>query len=402
MGTRRASKSRAGLRCVQGKGVVNSLSLKEGEAEFLRQHSSCVATAPPSSSWLRRASQADTASARRRCSRRAYRLWSTRRGSCPKTSSSRSEHFRVATGSGRALGYARDTIEAVREIKRSLPYALVSGGVSKFPSPPRQRSGARSMHAFPLSRDPRRMDLGIVNAGPLGIRRDHSRASRARGRRDPGAEFGCTERLVEIAERYRTGAAEKPEADLAWRSWAGAQATRERARPRHHRNGSRPTPRTATGRRAGRCTSRRSAHDGNERRRRPLARKMFLPQVVKSARVMKKAVAISSSTCRRTRPRVPRARRQDRLATSRRVTRHRQEHRRVCSSATTTRSSISASWCRVRDPRNGARLGCHAIGLSGLITPSMDEMVHVGGDGTPGLKTPLLIGGATTSNCTPR
>ncbi len=395
----------AGLRCLQGKGIVNSISLKEGEGPFLEQAArvrrygaAAVVMAFDESG------QADSIERKVAICERAYRLLTGRAGFDPEDIIFDANIFAVATGIEEHADYGRGFIEAVRLIKQRCPGALTSGGVSNVSFAFRGNDMVReAMHAVFLYHAIRAgLDMGIVNAGQLGIYEEIAPELRERCEdvilnRRPDA----TERLLEIAERYRGDAAARRGEDLEWRSWpvgkrlehslvkgidefilADVEEARLAAdRPLDVIEGPLMDGMNVVGDLFG-------------------AGKMFLPQVVKSARVMKRAVAHL----------VPFI-----------------EHAQGGARASNGKIVIATVKGDVHDiGKNivGVVLQCNnfevvdlgvmvpadriletartesadMIGLSGLITPSLDEMVHVAHEmQRQGFTIPLLIGGATTS-----
>jgi len=286
----------AGLKCLQGKSVVNSISLKEGEAQFieharkvLRYGAAAVVMA------FDEQGQADTCARKVEICTRAYRILVDQVGFPPQDIIFDPNIFAVATGIEEHDNYAVDFIEATRIIKRTLPHCHVSGGVSNVSFSFRGNETVRqAIHAvFLYHAIAAGMDMGIVNAGAMPIYDDLDAELRERvedvilNRRPDG-----TERLLEIAERYKGRKGEIKGEDLAWREKpidarlahalvhgldAWVEADTEEARIRSSRpldviEGPLMDGMNVVGDLFG-------------------AGKMFLPQVVKSARVMKKAVA---------------------------------------------------------------------------------------------------------------
>ena len=396
----------AGLKCIQGKGVVNSISLKEGEAAFIAQ-----------ARLIRRygaatiimafdeQGQADTGARKVEICTRAYRILTEEVGFPSGDIIFDPNIFAVATGIEEHNGYGRDFIEATRRIKQSLPHALVSGGVSNVSFSFRGNNPVReAIHAvFLYHAIHAGMDMGIVNAGQLAIYEEIPEELRERvedvilNRRDD-----ATERLLEIAGDYRgDGTSADKGADLEWRSWPVSKRLEhalvkgiadyieedtEEARlaaelPLHVIEGPLMDGMNVVGDLFG---------DG----------KMFLPQVVKSARVMKKAVAWLMPYM------------EDEKDASRR------------SNGRVLMATVKGDVHDIGKNIVGVVLQCNnyevidlgvmvpaetilrtaqdedvdIIGLSGLITPSLDEMVHIGKEmQRRGFSLPLLIGGATTS-----
>jgi 5-methyltetrahydrofolate--homocysteine methyltransferase len=397
----------AGLKCVQGKPLVNSISMKEGEAEFLRQarlarrYGAAVVVMA-----FDEKGQADTLARRTEVCARAYRLLTAQAGLAPEDIVFDPNIFAVATGLEEHARYGLDYIEAVRWIRGNLPHARVSGGVSNLSFSFRGNEPVReAMHtAFLYHAIRAGMSMGIVNAGQLGVYEKIEPALRELVEdvifdRRPDA----TERLVEAAGRYRSGAKEAAK-DEAWRAASVEQ------------------------RLAHALVNGISAHivaDTEEARlkaARPIqviegplmdgmnvvgdlfgAGKMFLPQVVKSARVMKQAVAhlvpyieaekAKSGDAGRSKGRVV-------LATVKGdvhdIGKNIVAVVLQCNNYDVVNLGVMVPAQTILE--TAAREKADAIGLSGLITPSLEEMTHVAREmERAGLSLPLLIGGATTS-----
>jgi 5-methyltetrahydrofolate--homocysteine methyltransferase len=334
----------AGLRCVQGKGVVNSISLKEGEAEFVRQarlvrrYGAAVVVMA-----FDEQGQADTVERKVDICARAYRILVDEVGFPPEDVIFDPNVFAVATGIAEHDGYGVAFIEAVRRIRAELPHAHTSGGVSNVSFSFRGNEPVRmAIHAAFLYHAIRAgLTMGIVNAGALPVYDDVEAELRERVEDVILARRAdATERLLEIAERYRGQKTAGPVDDAAWRSLPVAdrlshalvhgidafvvedteEARQEFARPIEVIEGPLMAGMNVVGDLFG-------------------AGKMFLPQVVKSARVMKRAVAhlipyIEQEKLDRAAAGGPEeeagARRRPRAARHRegRRARHRQEHRR--------------------------------------------------------------------------
>jgi 5-methyltetrahydrofolate--homocysteine methyltransferase len=398
----------AGLQCIPGKPVVNSISLKEGEDAFRAQaHAARDYGAAVIVMAFDEDGQADTLARRIEVCERAYRILVDEVGTPPEDIVFDPNIFAVATGLDEHRRYAIDFLEAARWIKAHLPHARISGGLSNlsfsFRGNDHVREAIHSVFLYHAVRDGL-MDMAIVNAGQLAVYDDLDPALRDAvedvlfDRRDD-----ATERLVTLAEQVRGSGAGPAVADLAWRDapveerlmhalvhgnadFVEADAEEARlayARPLEVIEG----PLMAGMNRVGDLFG---------------AGKMFLPQVVKSARVMKKAVAVLTPYI---------------------------EAEKAEMGDTSARTKVLMATVKgdVHDiGKNivGVVLGCNgydiidlgvmvpadrilaaarehnvdAIGLSGLITPSLDEMVHVAREmERAGLRLPLLIGGATTS-----
>jgi 5-methyltetrahydrofolate--homocysteine methyltransferase len=408
----------AGLRCLQGKGIVNSISLKDGEAEFLRRArlvrrygAAAVVMA------FDEKGQASTRDEKVRICTRAYRLLVDANGFPPEDIIFDPNILTVATGIEEHNNYAVDFFEATQVIKETLPHAKVSGGVSNVSFSFRGNNPVReAMHAvFLYHAIAAGLDMAIVNAGMLGVYAEIApdlleRVEDVILNRRPDA----TERLVVFAEALKAaqGGASKSEAreDLAWRE-APVEERLSHA--------------LVKGIDAFVEKDTEEARANTARYPRPLAiiegplmdgmrvvgdlfgsGKMFLPQVVKSARVMKKSVAYLTPFME-------------------------EEKKRLVAAGGVARTNGRIVMATVKGDVHdigknivGVVLACNnydvvdlgvlvpcekilaaarennadAIGLSGLITPSLDEMVHVAKEMTrTGCTVPLLIGGATTS-----
>jgi 5-methyltetrahydrofolate--homocysteine methyltransferase len=397
----------AGLQCIQGKGVVNSISMKEGEEKFLEQArmirrygAAAVVMA------FDEEGQADTAARKIAICERAYRLLVDEVGFPPEDIIFDPNIFAIATGIPEHDNYAVDFFEATRYIKQHLPHALVSGGVSNVSFSFRGNNPVReAIHAVFLYHAIKAgMDMGIVNAGQLAIYSDIPEELREKVEdvvlnRHPGA----TEALLEIAEKYRgDGKAQDNKADQEWRSYdvdkrleyalvkgitEFIEEDTEAARQKYPSSlevieGPLMAGMNVVGDLFG---------EG----------KMFLPQVVKSARVMKQAVAYLM-------PYLEAEKSADDMSSNGRI----------------LMATVKGDVHDIGKNIVGVVLQCNSyeivdlgvmvpaetilktareeqvdiIGLSGLITPSLDEMVHVAKEmQRQGFDIPLMIGGATTS-----
>ncbi|HAS6331700.1 TPA: methionine synthase [Vibrio vulnificus] len=396
----------AGLKCIQGKGIVNSISLKEGKEKFveqaklIRRYGAAVIVMA-----FDEVGQADTRERKLEICTKAYRILVDEVGFPPEDVIFDPNIFAVATGIDEHNNYAVDFIEAVADIKRDLPHAMISGGVSNVSFSFRGNNYVReAIHAVFLYHCFKNgMDMGIVNAGQLEIYDNVPEKLREAvedvvlNRRDD-----ATERLLEIAEEYRENAVGKQEdaSALEWRTWSVEKRLEhalvkgitefivedtEEARL----NASKPLEVIEGPLMDGMNVVGDLFGEG----------KMFLPQVVKSARVMKQAVA------------------------------HLEPFINASKQAGSSNGKILLATVKgdVHDiGKNivGVVLQCNnyeiidlgvmvpceqilkvakeqqvdIIGLSGLITPSLDEMVHVAKEMERlGFDLPLLIGGATTS-----
>jgi len=397
----------AGLRCLQGKGIVNSISLKEGEGPFLeqarlvRRYGAAVIVMA-----FDEQGQADTAERKVEICTRSYRLLTEQVGFPPEDIIFDPNIFAIATGIEEHDNYAVDFIQATRRIKAELPYAKVSGGVSNVSFSFRGNDAVReAIHSvFLLYAIRAGMDMGIVNAGQLAVYDDLDPTLREAvedivlNRRADG-----TERLVALAEAHRAKgrAAEGP--DLSWREATvhkriehalvhgiadfieadTAEALQDLGRPLLVIEGPLMDGMNVVGDRFG-------------------AGKMFLPQVVKSARVMKKAVAWLTPYLEAEKAAAgdQRAAGKVLMATVKGDV-HDIGKNIVgvvlqCNSYEVIDLGVMVPAQRILDEARAH--GVNVIGLSGLITPSLDEMVHVAREmKRQGFELPLLIGGATTS-----
>ena len=398
----------AGLKCLQGKGVVNSISLKEGEDAFveharkvLRYGAAAVVMA------FDEQGQADTCARKVEICTRAYRILTERVGFPPEDIIFDPNIFAIATGIEEHDNYAVDFIEATRIIKRTLPHCHVSGGVSNVSFSFRGNNHVReAIHAVFLYHAIRAgMDMGIVNAGALPIYDDLEPELRERvedvvlnRRKD------ATERLLEIAERYKSRKGEAVVENLAWR------ALPIRARLSHalvHGIDAFVDADTEEARQL--STRPLDVIEG------PLmdgmnvvgdlfgAGKMFLPQVVKSARVMKKAVAYLLPYIEAEKIRtgdVAKSNGKIVMATVKGDV-HDIGKNIVgvvlrCNNFDVVDLGVMVPAQRILDIAKAEN--ADMIGLSGLITPSLEEMSHVAKEmQRQEFHVPLLIGGATTS-----
>ena len=400
----------AGLKCVQGKAVVNSISLKEGEEEFLerarlaRRYGAAMVVMA-----FDELGQADTADRKVEICRRAYRLLTEEAGVPPEDIVFDPNIFAVGTGLEEHAEYAIDFIEATRRIKAECPGARVSGGVSNLSFAFRGNDVVReAMHsAFLFHAIAAGMDMGIVNAGQLVVYQAIEETLLERvedvlfNRRED-----ATERLVELAEQVKGGASRRT-ADLSWR-----EGTVEERLSHALVNGIVEFIEEDTEEARQKLGAPLQVIEG------PLmagmgivgdrfgAGQMFLPQVVKSARVMKRAVAYLE----------PFMEQEKEAALAAGLAERR--------NGTIVMATVKGDVHDIGKNIVGVVLGCNnyevidlgvmvpaqtildtaverdadMIGLSGLITPSLDEMVGVAAEmERRGMDLPLLIGGATTS-----
>ncbi|NGO89738.1 MAG: methionine synthase [Halomonas sp.] len=396
----------AGLKCVQGKAVVNSISLKEGEAAFREQATKCrrfgaaiVVMA------FDEEGQADTFARKVEICERAYRLLVDEIGFPAEDIIFDPNIFAIATGIEEHNNYAVDFIEATQWIREHLPHAMISGGVSNVSFSFRGNNPVReAIHSVFLYHAIRAgLTMGIVNAGQLAVYDDLPAELRdavedvVLNRRDDG-----TERLLDIADKYKgdgSGAAKKE--DLEWRSWpvnkriehalvkgvtAFIEEDTEEARAQAERpieviEGPLMDGMNVVGDLFG-------------------AGKMFLPQVVKSARVMKQAVAYLIPFIEAEKSAETQAKGKIVMAT---VKGDVHDIGKNIVGVVLQCNNYEVIDLGVMVPTEKilqAAIDHNAdiIGLSGLITPSLDEMVHVAKEmQRRGMNLPLLIGGATTS-----
>jgi 5-methyltetrahydrofolate--homocysteine methyltransferase len=400
-----------GLRTTQGKAIVNSISLKEGEEAFLRQARLCRKYGAAAVVMaFDEDGQADDLQRRTDVCSRAYRLLVDEVGFDPRDIVFDPNVFAVATGIEEHATYGVDFIEATRWIKQNLPGALVSGGISNVSFSFRGNNAVReAIHAvFLFHAIEAGLDMGIVNAGALGVYDEIDPELRGRiedvvlNRRPDAAD-----RLLEIAERYRQEGGQREQVDEAWRSLPLSERIQHALVKGidEHVETDTEELRVEIAARGGRPLE---VIEG------PLmdgmdvvgdlfgSGKMFLPQVVKSARVMKKAVAHL----------IPYIEAEKQPGDA--------DHKKGTIVMATVRGDVHdigknivgvVLQCNnyevvdlgVMVPAqkilDAAReTGADIIGLSGLITPSLDEMVNVATEmQRQEFDLPLLIGGATTS-----
>jgi 5-methyltetrahydrofolate--homocysteine methyltransferase len=398
----------AGLKCVQGKALVNSISLKEGEEKFLeaarlvRAYGAAVVVMA-----FDEQGQADTLERKVSICTRAYKLLTETVGFPPEDIVFDPNIFAIATGIEEHNGYGVAFIEATRRIRETLPHVHVSGGVSNLSFSFRGNEPVReAMHSVFLYHAIKAgMDMGIVNAGQLAVYDSIEPELREASEdvifnRRPDA----TERLLELAERYKGGAAQEAKGkDLSWREQSveerithalvngiaefidadTEEARQKAARPLEVIEGPLMDGMNVVGDLFG-------------------AGKMFLPQVVKSARVMKRAVALLTPF----------------------MEAEKDENGGRKTAGKILMATVKGDVHDIGKNIVGVVLSCNnyeiidlgvmvpsqsiletarkenvdIIGLSGLITPSLDEMAHVAAEmEREGFDIPLLIGGATTS-----
>ncbi len=397
----------AGLQCSQGKAIVNSISMKEGEDGFREQAKLCRRYgAAVIVMAFDESGQADTLARKVEICSRAYRILVDEIGFPAEDIIFDPNIFAVATGIEEHNNYAVDFIEATREIKRSLPHALISGGVSNVSFSFRGNNPVReAIHAVFLYHAIKAgMDMGIVNAAQLAVYDDLPEALRSAVEdvvlnKDPEAG----ERLVEIAPNYvGDGAGTQKEEALEWRSWPVAKRL-------GHALVKGITEYIEEDTEEARQGVERTLHviEG------PLmdgmnvvgdlfgAGKMFLPQVVKSARVMKKSVAYLEPFLEAEKAGCAVQSNGKILLATVKGDVHDIGKNIVavvlqCNNYEVIDLGVMVPAETVLQKAKEANVDI--IGLSGLITPSLDEMVHVAREmSRQGFVVPLMIGGATTS-----
>lgn len=395
----------AGLKCVQGKSIVNSISLKAGEATFIEQ-----------SKLIRRygaavivmafdeRGQADTQAKKIAICQRAYKILTETVNFPPEDIIFDPNILTIATGINEHNNYGVDFIEATRVIKKTLPHALVSGGVSNisfsFRGNDRVRAAIHSVflyHAIKAG-----MSMGIVNAGQLAVYQDIPTALR-QAVEDVvlNRKVDATETLLELAQSYQGGGNTAKKEDKEWRQWSpnkrlehalvkgndayiveDTEAARLEAElPLHVIEGPLMAGMNIVGDLFG-------------------AGKMFLPQVVKSARVMKKAVAHLMPFMDKDKAGGVASNGKILIATVKGdvhdIGKNIVSVVLQCNNYQVIDLGVMASAEKILSTARQENVDI--IGLSGLITPSLDEMVHVAKEmQRQGFKVPLLIGGATTS-----
>jgi 5-methyltetrahydrofolate--homocysteine methyltransferase len=403
----------AGLKCLQGKAVVNSISMKEGEAAFIeharivRRYGAAVVVMA-----FDEKGQADTFERKTKICRRAYDILVNQVGFPPEDIIFDPNIFAIATGMEEHNNYSVDFIEAARWIKANLPYVHVSGGVSNlsfsFRGNERVREAMHSVFLFHAIKAG--MDMGIINAGQIAVYDDL----------DPELREACedvvlnrrldaSERLLALAEKFRGAGQAAKEVDLAWRE--------------------RPVEKRLSHALVHGITDfiETDVEEARTRATRPLdviegplmdgmnvvgdlfgSGKMFLPQVVKSARVMKQAVAYLM-------PFMEKEKEQRRQAGG---AAERSSNGKIvmatvkgdvhdigknivgvvlqCNNYEVVDLGVMVPAAKILETARAEK--ADIIGLSGLITPSLDEMCHVAAEmERQGFELPLMIGGATTS-----
>jgi 5-methyltetrahydrofolate--homocysteine methyltransferase len=395
----------AGLKCVQGKCVVNSISLKEGEEPFIAQaRKARLYGAAVIVMAFDTKGQADTLERRLEICSRSYKILTEVVGFPPEDIIFDHNIFAIGTGIEEHNNYGVTFIAATRQIKQSLPHVRISGGVSNVSFSFRGNEPVReAIHCVFLYHAIRAgMDMGIVNAGQLAVYDDIAAELRERVEdlvlnRRPDA----TERLLEIAGKY-SGQEKAKEEEQAWRSLPvrerlahalikgitdyidadTEEVRKECAHPLEVIEGPLMAGMNIVGDLFG-------------------AGKMFLPQVVKSARVMKKAVAYLEPYFEEAKKTGPAQVKGRILMATVKGDVHDIGKNIVgvvlqCNNYEVIDIGVMQACETIL--RTARERGCNIIGLSGLITPSLDEMVHVASEmKREGFNIPLLIGGATTS-----
>ncbi|MGR8918724.1 MAG: methionine synthase [Gammaproteobacteria bacterium] len=396
----------AGLKCLQGKGIVNSISLKEGEARFREQAGLCRAygAAVVVMAFDERG-QADTAERKFEICKRSYHILVDEVGFPPEDVIFDPNVLTVATGIAEHNDYARAFFEATTAIKQHLPHALVSGGLSNVSFSFRGNNPVReAMHSAFLYHGIRAgLDMAIVNAGQLDIYEEIEprlleHIEDVLFNRDEGA----TDRLIDFARGVQ-GVEKQSERDLAWRE-APVEQRLEHALVRGIAD-----------------FVVEDTEQARQNYERPLqviegplmagmgvvgdlfgAGKMFLPQVVKSARVMKKAVAHLIPYIEAQKAADGRATSQGKIVLATVKGDVHDIGKNIvgvvlqCNNFEVIDLGVMVPLKDILD--TAEREGADLVGLSGLITPSLEEMVLVAREMQKrGLDLPLLIGGATTS-----
>jgi 5-methyltetrahydrofolate--homocysteine methyltransferase len=395
----------AGLKCVQGKSIVNSISLKEGEEAFLTHARLCMRYgAAVVVMAFDEKGQADTIDRKVAICERAYALLTERIGFSPEDIIFDPNIFAVATGIDEHNRYSLDFIEATAAIKQRMPDVHVSGGVSNVSFSFRGNDPVReAMHSVFLYHAIRAgMTMGIVNAGQLAIYEDIPADLRDRCEDVILARRAdATERLLDIAQSFKGGSGPKRGDDLEWRKLPVEQrlqhalvkgldefvledteeARLQAKRPLDVIEGPLMDGMNVVGDLFG-------------------AGKMFLPQVVKSARVMKKAVSVLIPYIEQEKDGTSRSNGKVVIATVKGdvhdIGKNIVGVVLACNNYEVIDMGVMVPCEKILERAKAEK--ADMIGLSGLITPSLDEMVHVAREmERQGFRLPLLIGGATTS-----
>jgi 5-methyltetrahydrofolate--homocysteine methyltransferase len=395
----------AGLKCVQGKPIVNSISLKEGEEAFIvharkaRRYGAAVVVMA-----FDEKGQADTVERKVSICARTYKILTEVVGFPAEDIVFDPNIFAIATGIEEHNGYAVAFIEATRQIKKTLPHTHVSGGVSNVSFSFRGNDAVReAMHsAFLYHAIKAGMDMGIVNAGQLAIYEDIGLELRTAvedvvlNRRDD-----ATERLLEIAARFKGEGGTKRQTDLAWRSLPVAKRLSHALVKGIDDYINEDTEEARLGYPEPIQVIEGPLMDGmNVVGDLFGSGKMFLPQVVKSARVMKRAVAYLLPFIEKSKVKGARANGRMVIATVKGDV-HDIGKNIVgvvlqCNNFEVIDLGVMVPYDKILE--TARREEVDFIGLSGLITPSLDEMVTISREmQRQGFSIPLLIGGATTS-----
>jgi 5-methyltetrahydrofolate--homocysteine methyltransferase len=397
----------AGLQCLQGKGIVNSISMKEGEEKFIEQArlvrrygAAAIVMA------FDEKGQADTLQRRVSICQRAWKILTEQVGFPPEDIIFDPNIFAVATGIAEHAGYGVEFIEATRQIKQLCPGAHISGGVSNISFSFRGQDRVReAIHAVFLYHATRAgMDMGIVNAGQLEVYDEIDPALRDAvedvilNRRED-----ATERLLEIAQQFQGGASREKD-DAAWRN-----------APVHDRLVHALVKGITSHIEEDTEEARRTAKRSLDVIEGPLmdgmnvvgdlfgAGKMFLPQVVKSARVMKQAVAVLIPHIEHEKKATGAAAEEQAHVVMATVKGDVHDIGKNivavvlrCNNFRVTDLGVMVPGDNILDA--AIREKADIVGLSGLITPSLDEMRQVAAEmQRRGMDLPLMIGGATTS-----
>lgn len=396
----------AGLKCIQGKGIVNSISLKEGKEPFIH-HARLIKKYGAATVVMAfdEKGQADTFERKIEICKNSYDILVNEVGFLPQDIIFDPNIFAVATGIEEHNNYAVDFIEATRWIKENLPYAKVSGGVSNVSFSFRGNNPVReAIHAVFLYHAIKAgMDMGIVNAAQLAVYDDLPQELRERvedvvlNRREDS-----TDRLLEIADKYRGDGATAKKEDLEWRSWPVSKRIEyamvkgidtyvvedtEEARQTFDRpiqviEGPLMDGMNVVGDLFG-------------------AGKMFLPQVVKSARVMKKAVAHLIPYIEEEKTEGAAQSNGKILMATVKGDVHDIGKNIVgvvlqCNNFEVIDIGVMVPTATILE--EAQKNNVDVIGLSGLITPSLEEMTHIAKElQRQGMKVPVMVGGATTS-----
>ncbi|RDC60735.1 Methionine synthase [Alteripontixanthobacter maritimus] len=404
----------AGLKCVSGKPIVNSISMKEGEAQFLEQARLCMDYgAAVVVMAFDETGQADTKARKIEICKRAYDLL-VNEGFPPEDIIFDPNIFAVATGIEEHDRYGLDFLEAVAEIKKQCPHAKTSGGLSNLSFSFRgNETVRRAMHSiFLYHAIPAGLDMAIVNAGQLDVYDQIDPVLREACEdvilmRTPaaGGWVSATERLIDLAESYKGVSVEDEKKAAEWRGWqvekrlehalvkgidADIVSDTEEMRTRIEAEGGRPIQVIEGPLMDGMNVVGDLFGSG----------KMFLPQVVKSARVMKKAVAHLIPYIEAEKEEGAKAKGRIIMATVKGDV-HDIGKNIVgvvlqCNGYEVLDLGVMVPWSTILDTAKKEQVDI--IGLSGLITPSLDEMVTVAEEMQRlDFDIPLLIGGATTS-----